>query len=68
MRDYYINAAPIVYPTSEKYQDAPFIKIKDPEKGYILKRYIENENYYVEHPLFPTKANDVDYNSKLERW
>lgn len=52
-RDYQINAAPIISPSAERFHSEPYIKVKDPVWGYIIKKYDERTNSYSEYNLVP---------------
>ena len=52
--DYLINAAPTVYPASERYHYEPFIKVVDPVWDYTIKQYNKTTNSYKEYPLLPS--------------
>ena len=67
LTDYYINAAPIVSTGAERFQTAKFIKVNDPVKGYILKRYNSNTNDYKEYDMIPSKVGNESIEQTLLR-
>jgi hypothetical protein len=58
--DFQINAAEIVTPSKVKYMKAPFIKVKDPVWGYVLKRYKKESNIYEDFPLLPSESDQTE--------
>lgn len=65
--DYLINAAPIINSFTEKYHQEPYIKVKDPIQGIILKRYDARNNIYKEKSMVPGLIKDENRQQKLVR-
>lgn len=61
--DFQINSAEIVPPSRLRYMKDPFVKVKDPVWGYVLKRYIPKSNIYEDHNLLPA---EIDQNESYE--
>lgn len=67
LEDYYINAAPIVSTSAERFKTDKFIKVNDPVQGYVIKRRNEKNNSYEPYPLIPPKIGNESNDDKLQR-
>ena len=67
--DYQINTAPIISSFSEKYHTEPYVKVKDPIYGFILKYYDFSHNEYKtdKHQMLPETIYEESKDEKLLR-
>lgn len=65
-RDYQINTAPKTSIYNERHQTAPYIKVKDPIWGYIIKQRTP-EREYKEYQILPAVMEDTNIDRKNTR-
>lgn len=66
--DFEIYAAPIVFPSKERFMTSKYIKVKDPVVGYRIKKYHASDNEYSEINLIPDAVAVESRGEKMKRW